>query len=427
MRAYRETDVLVAGGGPAGIGAALVAARAGAKTLLLERHAFLGGVASHALGMPVNQMRPANIARGAIHEMIIDSVLAYGPEAGNMVDHALVCNVDYLRVAVMDVLESTGVDYLLHTQVVDTLTDGNRVTGAVIATKQGLAEVRAKMVIDTTGDADVTFFAGAETLKGRDGDGFLSPMTLLLMITNVDVEGARAWQRDGGYRKILDEAREKYPLIPQSMGFELGPFPIKNALVINHGGTKAHGSLDASLPEDITEAERYSRGQAIQIVDALREFGGPAFASVQLATTGPQVGVRETRRIKGEYILTEEDALSGARFDDVIAWRSGWLDIGFVRFDKMKIHDVPYRALLPEKVDNLLAAGRCISASHVAASAGKSMGNCMATGHAAGLAAAMAIKRNCAPRALPVADLQAALRADGVDLARGGEDQDWLT
>lgn len=90
-------------------------------------------------------------------------------------------------------------------------------------------------------------------------------MTLLLMITNVDVNGARAWQRDGGYRRIADEAREKYPLIPQSIHFELGPFPIRNALVINHGGTKARGSLDASLPEEITEAERYSRRQAIRI------------------------------------------------------------------------------------------------------------------------------------------------------------------
>jgi len=427
MSTYGETDVLVAGGGPAGMGAALAAARGGAKTLLLERHAFFGGVASHALGMPINQMRPADRARGAIHEMVIEHVLAYGPEAGGMVRHALVCNVDYLRVAVMDALESAGVDYLLHTQVIDALMDGNRITGAVIATKQGPAEILAKSVVDATGDADVTFFSGAETLKGRDGDGFLSPMTLLLMITNVDVDGARAWQRDGGYRGIVDQAREKYPLIPQSIHFELGPFPIRNALVINHGGTKARGSLDASLPEEITEAERYSRRQAIQITNALREFGGPAFANVQLAATGPQIGVRETRRIKGEYVLTEEDALSGQRFDDVIAWRSGWLDIGFVRFDKMKIHDVPYRALLPEKVDGLLAAGRCISATHVAASAGKSMGNCMATGHAAGLAAAMAAGRGCAPRDLPVADIQAALTADGVDLTRGGSDQDWLT
>jgi len=166
----------------------------------------------------------------------------------------------------------------------------------------------------------------------------------------------------------------------------------------------------------MTEAERYSRRQALQIVAALREFGGMAFARVQLAATGPQVGVRETRRLKGVYILTEEDALGGSRFDDAIAWRSGMLDIGFVRYEAMQVHDVPYRALLPETVDGLLVAGRCISASHVAASAGKSMGNCMATGHAAGVAAAMAASAGRAPREVNVGDIQAALRADGVDL-----------
>ncbi|MCX5673026.1 MAG: FAD-dependent oxidoreductase, partial [Planctomycetota bacterium] len=153
---------------------------------------------------------------------------------------------------------------------------------------------------------------------------------------------------------------------------------------------------------------------------------GEALRDIELIGTGPQVGVRETRRIKGGYVLTEEDALAGRKFEDAIAWRSGFLDIGFVRFEKMKIHDVPYRALLPEKLDGLVVAGRCISATHVGASAGKSMGNCMATGHAAGLAAAMCAEKGCLPRELKVGDLQDALRADGVDLARGGQSQEDL-
>ena len=130
--------------------------------------------------------------------------------------------------------------------------------------------------------------------------------------------------------------------------------------------------------------------------------------------------------MKGPYVLTEEDALAGRKFDDVIAWRSGFLDIGFVRLSRMKIHDVPYRAIIPVKLDGLLMAGRCISATHVAASAGKSMGNCVATGHAAGLAASMSVKKQCLPRELKVDQLQDALRADSVDLTRGGESQDEL-
>ncbi len=417
-----DPDVLVAGGGPAGIGAAIGAARAGAKVLLVERHAFCGGVGAWGLGMPINQMRPEGRPRGAVHELIIDRLQAYGTNAANIVGHALVCNVEYLKVAILDVLDAVGCQYILHSRIVQSIVERGRVVGAVVATKEGLEEIRAKAVVDATGDADVAFLAGAPTLKGREDDGFLSPMTLLLLITNVDVTGARAFERNGGLGRLIKEARPKYPLLPESMIFELAPHPLSNCLVINHAGTKLRGVLDATQLGDITEAERYSRRQAIQVVNALREYGGPAFTRVQLAATGPQVGVRETRRVKGVYVLTEEDAKTGRRFDDVVAWRSGFLDIGFVRYEEMLIHDVPYRALLPETLDGLLVAGRCISASHVAASAGKSMGNCVATGHAAGLAAAMCAARNLGPRELSVKELQRSLAKDGVDLLRQGND-----
>ena len=416
MKQISDVDVVVAGGGPAGIGAAIAAARAGAKTLLLERHAFFGGVAAWGMGMPINQMRPDNQARGAVHELVIERLQAYGDEAVHVIGHALVCNVEFLKVAVMDALDAVGCDYLVHSRVADAVIEGDRVAGVVAATKEGLVRIGAKAVVDATGDADVACYAGAETLKGRDSDGFLSPMTLLVLIVNVDTEGAREFAREGGVGKLIKKAREKYPLLPETLG--LGPVPIDNCLVINHAGTKLHRVLDGSDASEMSEAERYSRRQAIQIVQALREFGGPAFQNVQLGTTGPQVGVRETRRLKGEYILTEEDAKTAPEFADAIAWRSGMLDIGFVRLDKMAVHGVPYRALLPEKVDGLLAAGRCISATHVAASAGKSMGNCMATGHAAGLAAAMSAKKRCTPRELDVKKLRDALTADGVDLCR---------
>ena len=136
------------------------------------------------------------------------------------------------------------------------------------------------------------------------------------------------------------------------------------------------------------------------------------------------MGVRESRRIKGAYILTEEDAINGSKFSDVIAWRSGWLDIGFTRLNQMKIHQVPFRALVPEQIDGLLAAGRCISASHAGAAAGKSMGNCFATGHAAGVAAALSSKEKKTPGALDVKKIQEILMKDGVDLTKGGEIQD---
>jgi len=262
----------------------------------------------------------------------------------------------------------------------------------------------------------VAHYAEAETMKGRKEDGFLSPMALCLLIANVDVPGARVLERsDRGLMGLISRARPKYPLSPERMHFELRPFPLKSCLVIDHAGTKPHGILDGRRVTDLTEAERYSRRQVTQVVQALREFGGRGFQNVQLAATRPQVGVRETRRIKGMYVLTEDDAMSGRRFDDAVAWRSGMLDVGFVRHERMEV-PLPYLALLPEKVDGLLVAGRCIAATRVAASAGKSMGNCVATNHAAGLAAAIAAANGCAPRELDVRQLQDSLAADGVDL-----------
>lgn len=411
-----DVDVLVAGGGPAGIGAAVAATRAGAKTLLVERHAILGGVGAWGMGMTINQMRPEGRPRGAIHELLVERLKAYGEEALQIQDHALVTNVEYLKVAIMDVLDAAGCRYFLHARVADAIVEGGRLRGVVLASKQGLLRVRAKCVVDATGDADVAFFAGAETLTGREGDGFLSPMTLNFILANVDVPAALAFARGGGLNRLLEQARAKYPLLPERMG--LARFPLANCVTVNHAGTKLRGVLDGTRLADMTEAERYSRRQAIQCVQALREFGPPAFSRAQLAATGNQVGVRETRRLQGLYTLTEKDALTGARFDDAIAWRSGFLDIGYVRYEKMQVHDVPYRALLPAKLDGLLVAGRCISASHVAASAGKSMGNCMATGHAAGLAAALAAAQKRPPRELSVSAVQQALAKDGVDLVR---------
>ncbi len=412
-----DVDVLVAGGGPAGIGAALAATRAGAKTLLVERHAILGGVGAWGMGMTINQMRPQGRPRGALHELLVERLKSYGDDALQIQDHALVTNVEYLKVAIMDVLDAAGCRYFLHARVADAFLESGRLRGVVLASKQGLLRVRAKAVVDATGDADVAFFAGAETMTGREGDGFLSPMTLNFILANVDVTAALTFARGGGLNRLLEQARPKYPLLPERIG--LARFPLANCVTVNHAGTKLRGVLDGTRLSDMTEAERYSRRQAIQCVQALREFGPPAFSRAQLAATGNQVGVRETRRLKGLYALTEQDALTGARFEDAIAWRSGFLDIGYVRYEKMRVHDVPYRALVPVKLDGLLVAGRCISASHVAASAGKSMGNCMATGHAAGLAAALAAAQKRQPRELSVPALQQALAKDGVDLTRG--------
>jgi len=144
MQNMTGMDVVVCGGGPAGIGAALASARAGAKTLLIERHAFCGGVGAWGLGMPINQMRPDNRPRGAVHELVIQSLLKYGDDAARVVGHAVVCNVEYLKVALMDALDGVGCTYRFHCRVADAIVENNRVQGVVAATKQGLTRIAAK-------------------------------------------------------------------------------------------------------------------------------------------------------------------------------------------------------------------------------------------------------------------------------------------
>lgn len=154
------TDVLVVGGGPAGIGAAVGAAKAGAKTLVLEDQAFFGGVAAWGLGMCMNQMRPFNEPRSFVHELLLKKLQAYGEQAVRLSTHQFFVNVDYLKAAVLDALDEVGCNYLVHAKAVDAIAEGNQVKGVVISTKRGLREVRARVVVDCTGDADVAYFAG---------------------------------------------------------------------------------------------------------------------------------------------------------------------------------------------------------------------------------------------------------------------------
>jgi hypothetical protein len=407
----RETDVLVVGGGPAGIGAALGAARRGVAALIIENQAFFGGIASFCIGMNINQMRPGNEARSVVHELLIEKLRAYGDSAVRVRGHSVACNVEYLKVAVLDCLDEVSCNYLVHTRAVGAAVEGNRIVGVLVATKKGLALIRAKAVVDCTGDADVAHFAGAETLFDKDN----SPTTLALNVTNFDADA-----RESDFKSALGEARNtgKFPLLPRSC--LLQHFPSSSIVMINHTGTREYGPIDATDAGQLTAAESFSRRQVLQMVDAFRRFGSEAVRNVELAQTGPQIGVRESRRLKGVYVLTEEDGVTGRRFDDIVAWRSGKIDVGGGVYDAdMKVLNVPYRAILPEKLDGLLAAGRCISTTHIAHSAGKSMGNCLATGHAAGLAAALSVENRCLPRELEVNKLQEALRADGVDLTYG--------
>jgi len=358
-----KTGVLVVGGGPAGIGAALGACRTGAEAFLVENYGFLGGVGTWSLGMSINQMRPEGLPRSDVHEQVIDRLNDYGPRALKLVKHGILCNVDYFKVALLDALEESGCPFLVHTKVVDTLMKEDRVSGVLVSTKQGLAKIEADVVIDCTGDADVAYFSGAATLKDP---GVVSPQTLAFRVSHVKDDGET-------YRHRMDRdrvkfAREKYRMIPER--WSVSRIANDHSFYVNHAGTRDFGHFDITDPFVFTRAECLSRRQVIEMTEAAREFGPDSLRESELSGTGPQIGVRESRRIRGLYVLNEEDALNGSTFPDAIAWRSGPMDVGFTRYSKMKTHDVPYRSLLPEKVDGLLAAGRCVSATHLGTSSG---------------------------------------------------------
>ncbi len=415
---FDTTDVLVVGGGPAGIGAALGAARTGARTLLIENHAFFGGVAAWMLGMEINQIRPGGKPRSAVHELLVDKLVAYGDQAVNIATvhgHELWCNVEYLKVAIVDALEAVGAHYLVCVRAVDTVVESNRVAGVVVGTKRGLMVIRARQVVDCTGDADVAYCAGAETMMDPKS---LMPMTLALALTNID----KTKVRGSDISTAIRSGRKRHTLIPSGF-LEIRPIVQSSSWFINHAGTADMGRVDATDPVERTKAECVSRRQALQMAQALSESENPEIKKIEWVAGGPQLSVRESRRVKGLYVLTEQDSRSGKRFDDVIAWRSGLMDPGGEiggPGGSMKTHDVPFRAIVPEKVDGLLMAGRCISTSHVSAAAAKIIGNCMATGHAAGLAASLAVQKGIQPRELRVAELQDRLRKDGVDLDFSG-------
>lgn len=317
---FDTVDVLVVGGGPAGIGAALGAGRTGARTLLVENHSFFGGVGAWALGMPVNQVRPWGKPRSVVHELLVQRLTAYGDQAVNIGKHELWCNVEYLKVAILDALDEAGVRYLVHVRAVDTIVESNRVTGVIIATKRGLMAVRAKSVVDCSGDADVAYYAGAETMVDPDQ---LMPMTLSLALTNID----RTKTKSSDVESAIHNASRRNPLIPS--GFvEVGPIARSSSWYVNHSGTADMGRLDATDPEQRTRAECASRRQALQMIQALRESDHPGLRRIEWIGAGPQVGVRETRRVKGLYVLTEADAMRGQTFEDAIAWRTGFLDAG---------------------------------------------------------------------------------------------------
>jgi hypothetical protein len=445
-----ETDVLVVGGGPAGIGAAVGAAQAGARVVLAERYGFLGGNATAALVMPLmsfHTQRPAAHGKGATTllptdhgpgESVIAGVLARLLErlvaAGGAIAPSLATGYvvpfdpEWFKLVALDLLDEAGVELLFHA-LASGVIGGSMVEGVVFETKSGPLAVRAGVTVDCTGDADVAVQAGAPFEIGR-ADGLVQPMTLMFRVAEFQRAAFQAyvkthpnqWRGVHGLWDLVREATAAGELELPREDILFFATPHEGEVSVN--STRVTRVLGTDV-WDLSYAEWASRRQMRQIAAFLRRYV-PGFERSYVMQSGINIGVRETRRILGEYQLDADDVLGARKFDDAIARGAYPVDIhnpsgaGTVlkRLPPGEAYDIPLRSLLPRNTRRIVVAGRCLSGTHEAHSSYRVMPIVMATGQAAGVCAALAAGRGGGPREVPVGEIQRELLRQGANLRR---------
>jgi len=442
--------VLVVGGGNAGCAAALAAARTGARTMLVERYGFLGGTATAAMVGPWMTFHSgSDRIVGGIAQEIVERLIALGGSPGHIPDSS-----DYVptitpfdpeihKALLFDLMRESDVHLLLHALVVDAVRDERgAVRGATFATVAGSRTIRARRTIDATADAFVAAAAGCAVQQG-DEHGRVQPASLMFRLSHVDMAAVAAYVRAhpdqmrtslephertadtltavAGLYELWQGAQAGGIGVPRELvSFFISPYP--DEVTVNMTRVVDVDPLD---PDDLTRAEVEARAQAMKLVAFFRERV-PGFAGARIAATATQIGVRESRRIVGEYTLTRDDILERRVFPDAIARSAYPIDIHNPSGSGTTTHrlppgtsyEIPYRCLIPQTVDDLLVAGRCISTTHEALASTRLTPTVMTLGQAAGTAAALSVAAACTPRALAAQTLRERLIADGVDLRR---------
>ena len=451
-----KTDVVVAGGGPAGFATAIASARNGAETLLIERYGFLGGMITAGLvtGLPINLLVPLQgeekpLIGGVAKELVdrltreeatIDPIEAQrlsGRYAGFSLHQP--CDPEVVKYVMQEMALEAGVKLLLHTFIVDAVVEDGTVKGVIVENKSGRQAILAKLVVDATGDGDVAASAGATFEQTKDST--VLPVTITWYMNNVDTLKAREYlNNDPGFSNLIlkhkdevpssiIEAKEVLPLTgrPSKPSLGAGYTELPSDLstrynqLIRKGQWRIWGphifGCDITNAEELTEVEVKTRRDAMKLVAFLKKYA-PGFENAYLALTATHIGIRESRRIIGGYQLTHEDIFGGSRFKDVVARSRTGERIDGKTMWTQPAFDIPYRCLVPRTIDGLLVSGRCISLTHEAAAllSPRDLVTCFAIGQATGTAAFMATKENIRPRDLTVSRLQKLLSEQGANL-----------
>jgi glycine/D-amino acid oxidase-like deaminating enzyme len=414
-------DLIVAGGGPAGVAAAVAAARLGADVLLIEHYGFLGGMSTAGFVFPfMSHWAGDRPIIGGIWGEMIDRLQRY-PYGYKASTHLGMRHFGFdpeaLKTIWLAMCLDVGVKLHLHTFIADALVEDHRIKGVVTHSKSGCEAVRGKLVIDCTGDGDVAARAGAPYAVGRTEDGLVMPMSLHFRMGGVDMrrmptrEEINALYARDKAASLLSNPRENV------LWFDT-PHPDQ----VHFNTTRLLRFLGTSR-DDLTAAEIEGRRQVEEMVGWLVQTV-PGFEKAYLLMTAPQVGVRESRRILGEHVVTEDELFHETIYPDAIALSAYPVDIhnpagtGTVmrHLPWGAYYAIPYRALLPRAIDGLLVAGRPISTTHEAHSATRIQAVASATGQAAGTAAALCLRHGIMPRQVDITELQDALKKQGVIL-----------
>jgi hypothetical protein len=430
---YGSFDVVVVGSGSAGSVAAVAAARCGAATLLLEKLPFLGGNSTAVLdtfyGFFTPGERPRKVVGGIGDEVVrelrrlgkvVERPNTYGAGTG------ITYSADHLKIAWEGLVSGAGVRVLLHAFVQDATVDEGRVIRLTVATKAGLRTVEARVVVDASGDADVCHYAGL----GYELAGDIEPaqtLTTTFRMVNVDHARRGSITKDELHELMADAAESGDYELPRREGSDhITPIDGMTATImtrVEHVRREGDAVINATDPDVLTAAEMEGRRQANEYARFLIERV-PGYEQASLAALSTQIGLRETRRVFGDYRLTRDDVLAARQFDDQIGLCGAPIEdhrpgIG-TRWEYLpegSAVGIPYRTLVARDAGNVLVAGRCFSATHDAHASVRSMAQCMGMGQAAGTAAALALEHGDDVRALKTERLLSRLRADGAVLA----------